>query len=154
MTELLEVGRITKAHGLKGEVVVHLTTDRTERLAPGAVLHTPTGTLTVESSRPHQNGWLVLFEGVLRREEAEDLQGTPLRAEPLDDPETVWVHELIGATVLDRAGTVLGTVAAVEDNPAADLLVLEDGGLVPMTFVVATDVGTVTVDVPEGLLEI
>lgn len=131
-----------------------LTTDRTERLAPGAVLHTPTGTLTVESSRPHQNGWLVLFEGVLRREEADDLRGTPLRAEPLDDPETVWVHELIGATVVDEAGTVLGTVMAVEDNPAADLLVLDGGGLIPMTFVVATAGDRVTVDIPEGLLDL
>jgi 16S rRNA processing protein RimM len=151
---LLEVGRITKAHGLRGEVVVHLTTDRTERLAPGAVLHTATRTLTVESSRPHQQSWLVLFDGVLSREDAESLRGTPLLAEPLDDPEADWVHELIGATVVDEAGTVLGTVRAVEDNPAADLLVLDTGPLIPMTFVVSTGDSTVTVDLPDGLLEI
>jgi 16S rRNA processing protein RimM len=46
--DLLEVGRITKPHGIRGEVVVALTTDRTERVAPGAVLQTTTrGPLTV-----------------------------------------------------------------------------------------------------------
>lgn len=155
MTDLLEVGRITKAHGLRGEVVVVLTTNRTERVAPGSVLETSNGrALTVESSRPHQNGHLVLFDGVLSREDAEALRGTPLLAEPLDDPEADWVHELIGATVLDADGTVLGTVESVEDNPAADLLVLEGGALIPMTFVVASSDRTVTVEVPEGLLDL
>ncbi|MEI2698056.1 MAG: hypothetical protein V9E94_06825 [Microthrixaceae bacterium] len=42
---LLEVGRITKAHGLRGEVVVWLSSDRTERLAPGSVFHTGSGIL-------------------------------------------------------------------------------------------------------------
>jgi len=154
MAELLEVGRITKAHGIRGEVVVVLTTDRTERLAPGSVLQTERrGALTVEAARPHQQAWLVQFEGVLDRNGAEDLRGTALLAEPLEDEDADWVHELIGATVVDVHGTTLGIVTAVEDNPAADLLVLDGGGLVPMTFVVDTAPGTVTVDVPEGLLD-
>jgi len=147
------VGRITKPHGIKGEVVVVLTTDRTERLAPGTVLSTAGGPLTVLASRPHQHQWLVTIDGCTTRSEAEALRGTVLLAEALEDPDALWVHELIGATVLDRDGRVLGTVAAVEDNPAADLLVLDGGGLIPLTFVVATEPGRLTVDAPEGLLD-
>ena len=151
---LLEVGRIAKAHGIRGEVFVTLTTDRLERVQPGAVLQTKSAPLTVSASRPHQHGWIVQFDGVLTRNQAEDLHGTVLLAEPLDDADAVWVHELIGARVVDVHGTELGTVDAVEDNPAADLLVLDGGGLIPMTFVVSTDAGVVTVDIPDGLLDL
>ena len=135
-------------------MVVVLTTDRLERVQSGAVLHSARGSFTVESSRPHQNGWLVLFEGVLTREDAEALRNTILLAEGIEDPDAVWVHELIGASVVDVHGSMIGTVQSVEDNPAADLLVLETGALIPMTFVVTTDPGVVTVDLPDGLLEL
>lgn len=153
-TDALEVGRITKAHGIRGEVVVVLTTDRTERVAAGAVLQSARGPLTVVSSRPHQGHWLVQFEGVLTRNDAEGMRGRVLLAERLDDPDAVWVHELIGASVIDVHGTALGRVESVEDNPAADLLVLGGGGLIPMNFVVSFDAGTVTVDIPDGLLDL
>ena len=71
-TERLDVGSIGKAHGLRGDVQVRLTTDRTERLDPGSELHTDDRTLVVGSSRPHQNGWLVRFEGVVGQPEAGD----------------------------------------------------------------------------------
>ena len=64
---LLEVGRIVKAHGIRGEVAVVLTSDRPERTVPGAVLHTDRGPLTVRSSRPHQSGYVIAFEGVADR---------------------------------------------------------------------------------------
>ena len=55
-----------------------------------------------------------------------------LEAEPLEDvADVLWVHELVGATVRDAAGTALGTIASVEANPASDLMVLESGGLDP-----------------------
>src|SRR4051794_14523902 len=93
---LLEVGRIAKAHGIRGEVFVTLTTDRLERVQPGAVLQTARSPLTVAASRPHQHGHIVQFEGVLTRNQAEDLHGTILLAAALDDADAVWVHELIG----------------------------------------------------------
>lgn len=155
MADLLEVGRITKPHGIRGEVVVVLTTDRTERVAPGAVLQTTRrGPLTVEASRPHQGHWLVAFADVATRNEADELRGTVLLAARMDDPDELWVHELIGARVVDVHGIELGTVDAVEDNPAADLLVLASGGLIPLTFVESFADGTVTVDIPDGLLDL
>ena len=151
---LLEVGRIIKPHGIRGEVIVDLITNRQERLAPGSALATPSGRLEVERSSPHQGRWIVAFVGVTDRNQAETMRGTPLSAEPLDDEEgTLWVHELIGAEVVDVSGRAHGRVEAVEANPASDLLVLEDGRLVPLAFVVESSAGRVVVDVPAGLLE-
>ncbi len=150
---LLEVGRVAKPHGLRGEVVVALSTNRPERVAKGAVLQTDQGPLTITASRPHQNRHIVRFAGVDTREEAEALHGAILSAEPLDDPDALWVHELIGAVVVDQHGTAHGTVTSVELNPASDLLVLDDGGLVPLTFVVGQAEGRIEVEVPAGLLD-
>ena len=97
----LEVGRIEKPHGVRGDVIVRLTTNRVERLAPGAVLHTPTGTLEVVASKSHHDRYLVTFAGVKGREGADELRGYSLWAPPLDDPDELWVHDLIGAEVVD-----------------------------------------------------
>lgn len=151
---LLEVGRVVKPHGLRGEVIVELVTNRTERLAPGTVLSADRGPLEVLRSSPHQHRWIVAFAGVTDRDGADALRGTTLRAEPLSDPDALWVHELIGAEVVEQVGNrSLGRVAAVEANPASDILVLEEGGLVPLRFVVEHSPGRVVVDVPAGLLE-
>ena len=142
-----------RAHGIRGEVAVTLTTDRLERVAPGAVLWAGERRLDVQASRPHQGRWLVAFDGVADRSAAQALQGAVLSAEPLDDPAALWVHELVGAEVVDPGGARLGTVAAVEANPASDLLVLDGGGLVPLTFLVRAEGGRVVVDPPPGLLD-
>ena len=153
--ELLEIGRIGKAHGLQGELLVHLVSNRIERVARGAQMSTERGILTVVSSRPHQGRWLVFFEGITGREMAEAWRGVTLRAEPIDDPDALWVHELIGSRVLERDGRDRGVITAVQDNPASDLLVLDSGALIPLTFLVdgPTD-GIVHVEVPDGLFEL
>jgi 16S rRNA processing protein RimM len=151
---LLEVGQVAKAHGLAGEVVVDLWTDRLDRLAPGSRLSTDSGDLEVLASRRHQHRYLVTFEGVVDRAGADALRGTVLRAAPIEDPDALWVHQLIGAEVVTVDGRRLGPVVAVEANPASDLLVLEGGALVPCRFVVDHEAGErVTVDIPEGLVD-
>jgi 16S rRNA processing protein RimM len=151
---LLEIGRITRPHGLRGEVVVRLVTDRSERLAPGSVLQSDRGELVVRSSRRHRDVWLVAFEGRDGRDQVEDLRGVALRAEAIDDPEVLWVHELVGATVVTTDGEEVGSCVAVVDNPAADLLELDSGALVPVVFVVDHEPGRVVIDPPEGLLDL
>ncbi len=150
---LLEVGRIVKAHGIKGEVIVALTTNRTERLTPGSVLHSDARDFEVLASSPHQDRWIVAFDGVSDRTQAESLRGTVLLAEPLDDPGAMWVHDLIDAEVFEATGRRLGRVVAVEANPASDLLVLETGSQIPLTFVVSREGGRVVVDIPPGLVD-
>ncbi|MGE0880351.1 MAG: ribosome maturation factor RimM [Acidimicrobiia bacterium] len=151
---LLEVGRITRAHGLRGELIVDLLTDREERLDAGSVLQSDRGQLVVREARPYQQKWLVTFEGISDRTAAEKLHGTVLRAEPIDDPEALWVHDLIGARVVERDGTARGVVVAVEANPAHDLLLLDTGAIVPVVFVADLSDGVATVDVPEGLFDL
>lgn len=152
---LLEVGRITKAHGLAGQVLVALSSDRTSRLDPGSVLSTGRGALTVVSASRHQDRWIVKFAEIDGRDAAETWRGTVLEAEPLeDDGDALWVHELVGAVVVLLDGTEVGTVSAVEANPASDLLVLDSGALVPVVFVVDHEPGRVTVDPPEGLFDL
>lgn len=162
----LEVGRIVKAHGIRGEVVVEAVSNRRERFSAGAVLYAGDRSFAVRRATPQggpdpvgrmsRNRWIVSFEGVEDRNEAERLRGTVLSGEPLEhetDPDELWVHELVGSELVDPAGRVLGRVAAVEANPASDLLVLEDGHLVPMVFVVEKAAGRVVVDPPAGLLD-
>ena len=157
--ELLEVGRVGRPHGIRGDVFVDLTTDRTERVAVGSLLSTGDRWLTIERSAPANRRWRVHFAGVDDRAAAERLTGTALYAEPIVDPDVLWVHDLIGSRVVETGGTERGVCIAVIENPAADLLELDSGALVPATFVVAVDTaddGTVTVevDVPEGLFEL
>jgi 16S rRNA processing protein RimM len=140
-------------------VVVELWSDQVQRLAPGSVLSSSRGPLRVERSRLlRPDRYVVAFAEVQDRSAAEELRGLELRAEPLaalEAPGTLWVHELVGATVRDAAGAELGRIAAVEANPASDLLVLESGGLIPVRFVTAFDTRSraVDVDLPPGLLD-
>jgi 16S rRNA processing protein RimM len=151
---LLEVGYVVRAHGLRGEVVVDLITDRAERLSPGMVLSSDAGDLTVAASRPHQDRWIVTFTGHATREQADALRGLALRAAPLDDPAELWVHDMVGSTVRTAAGATVGRCVAVVANPAADLIELDTGALVPVTFVVDHAPGTLTVDPPDGLFDL
>jgi len=154
---LLEIGRIEKPHGVRGEVVVSLITHRLERLAPGSVLTTDRGPLVVESSRPHQHRHLVWFDAIGDRNVAEQWRGVVLLAPPLDEPDdaTLWVHHLVGAVVVDQHGNEHGEVVALVENPASDLLELADGRLVPLAFLVDHQPGVrIDVNVPAGLLDL
>jgi 16S rRNA processing protein RimM len=152
---LLEVGHIRRAHGLRGDVFVQLVTDRTERLAVGSALSTPKGEVTVQSSKLLPNGrWVVKFDQIADRTAAETWTNVALHAEPIEDVDALWFHELIGSKVVEADGTERGTCTKVLTNPAADILELDTGHLVPTTFVVSQVDGVVTVDVPDGLFEL
>jgi 16S rRNA processing protein RimM len=155
--KLLEIGHVVKPHGLAGETVVALVSNVPDRLRAGARLTAGTGSaereLVVTASRPFQHRYLVRFQGVGSREAAEALRGVALLAEPLDDPSSLFVHELIGAEVFDLAGDSHGRVAAVQANPASDLLVGEEGWLVPLRFVVESAAGRIVVDGPAGIFD-
>lgn len=148
------MGRVVRPHGLQGEVVVELWTDRSERLATGSTLSSDVGDLHVAASRPHQGRYLVQFDGVHDRGRADALRGLELRASPLHVEGALWVHELVGAHVVAVTGRDVGEVVGLELNPASDLLVLANGALVPLRFVRALEPGVkVTVDIPDGLLD-
>jgi 16S rRNA processing protein RimM len=146
-------------------VVVVLTTDRDERVAAGAQLFSDVGPLVVRSARGQRSGdsqrWIVQFEGYADRDSADRLRGQLLRAEPIDDPDELWAHDVVGAEVVLAEGEEsVGRCVAVLANPAADLLELDSGALVPVVFVIDFvagsdgDPGRVTIDPPPGLFEL
>jgi 16S rRNA processing protein RimM len=150
----LEVGRIVKAHGLRGQVQVDLWSDRVERLAVGTTLLSERGDLVVEAAAAHQDRFIVRFDRITTREEADDWRGVVLSAPRLEDDSVIWIDQLFGAEVVDAAGVRRGVVVDVEANPASDLMVLDSGALVPLTFVIDLQPNArVVIDPPEGLFE-
>ncbi len=155
---MLEIGFVARAHGLRGDVIVELTTNRDERVLAGTVLRRRSGgDLRILESSPMggaRRRWIVTFEGVVDRAGADGLRGEQLLAAPIDDADELWVHDLIGTEVRDGDGVTHGTVTSVEANPASDLLVTDTGALVPLRFVVERGAGWVRVDPPDGLFDL
>lgn len=124
------VGKVGRAHGLRGDAVVDVRTDEPERrFAVGASFSSPGGDLTVSSTHWHGARLLVRFEGVLDREAAEALRGVELLLnvpadERPDDPEEFYDHQLVGLVVDDARGESVGVVTEVLHLPAQDLLVV------------------------------
>ena len=152
---LLEVGRIGRVHGVRGELHVTLTTDRLERVAPGSRLTVAGGSrqLTVVTSRKKGDRHVVAFAEVTTREDAEKLVNSRLLAPPVEDTDALWVHELIGSRVVEADGRERGRCVAVVDNPAHLILELDSGALVPMPFVVSCRDGVTVVAPPDGLFD-
>jgi len=152
---LLEVGHIRRAHGLRGDVFVQLLSDSDARVAPGSELFADGERLVVESSRIASNRRRVVkFAQITDRTAAEKYANRALRGRPIDDPDALWVHEMIGCRVVETDGSDHGVCVAVLANPAADLLELDSGALVPSNFVVSLDGDTITVDTPDGLFDL
>ena len=94
------------------------------------------------------------FDRIESREDAELWRGVVLRAPRLHDEQAIWIDELFGAEVYDATGVSRGRVVEVEANPASDIMVLDSGALVPLTFVTRVEANVrVDVEVPEGLFE-
>jgi 16S rRNA processing protein RimM len=122
------VGRITKPHGVHGEVSVFVLSEVPERFAPGATVWLDDGSpLIVASNRPHGGRLLVSFEGIDDRARAEELRGRSLVIPESDLPPlpegSWWPHELEGAEIVTESGMSLGTLVEVVANPANDLWV-------------------------------
>ena len=176
----LVIGQIVRPHGIRGEVVVEVTTDDpAARFAAGSELATtgqasapaagrsgPTA-LRIEAVRPHQGRLIIAFEGVVDRDGAEELRGIRLCVDSAevgepDDPDEFHDFQLIGLAVVDVDGAPLGEVVRVDHGPAADLLVvrLTDGreALVPFVRAIVPTVdvpgGRVVLTPPPGLLEL
>jgi len=172
--DYLVVGRIGKAHGLRGEVSVEPRTDEPDRrFAVGARLGVEskrpgsldTTTLTVARTRWHSGRLLVTFEEIADRNAAEDARGTMLVV-PVDpherpaDPEEFYDHQLVGLAVVTPAGEPLGKLTEVVHGAAQDLLVVSSGDrevLVPFVSELVPDVdlaaGRVVVDDRPGLFD-
>jgi 16S rRNA processing protein RimM len=176
--ELL-VGRVVKAHGISGEVVVEVRTDDpATRFASGSTLRAkrfrgdgPELNYVVAHAREHGARLLVRLAGVADRAAADALRGSVFVVDsddlpPIDEPDTYYDHQLEGLAVRTTTGQDVGIVAEVLHTAAGELLAVRrvDGGeegdaevLVPFvsTIVpsVSLDDGIIEIDPPEGLLD-
>jgi 16S rRNA processing protein RimM len=125
-----------------------------ERLKVASELQSDRGPLVVKAAIAHQDRFIVTFDRITTREDAELWRGVVLRAPRLNDEDTIWIDELFDAQVYDASGVRRGRVVAVEANPASDIMVLDTGVLVPLTFVTHVQANVrIAVEVPEGLFE-
>jgi 16S rRNA processing protein RimM len=165
------VGRIAKAHGIRGELAVDVRTDSPEeRFKAGAAVTAKLRDgskreLTIAAAREHSGRLLVRFEEVPTRDVAETLRGALLLADtatlpPTSDPDEFYDHELAGLRAELTDGTIVGKVVEVVHSPGGELLELDVDGrsaLVPFVRAIVPTVdvagGRVVLDPPEGLLD-
>jgi 16S rRNA processing protein RimM len=170
----LVVGRVAKAHGIAGEVVVDIRTDDpSARFVAGKTLRGKPSRggverpFVVESVREHGGRLLIRLSGVEDRSAADALRGTLFLVDvadlpPIEDPDEYYDHQLEGLTVRTVSGGEVGVVTEVLHTAAGELLAIkrESGAevLVPFVGAIVTSVsltdGTVQIDPPDGLLEL
>ncbi|CDO10675.1 ribosome maturation factor RimM [Mycolicibacterium cosmeticum] len=169
----LVVGRVVKAHGIGGEVVVEVRTDDPDaRFSPGARLrgakrNAPQREFVIDSVREHGGRLLVRLAGVSDRNAADEIRGTLFvvntdELPPIEDPDEFYDHQLEGLAVRTVDGTAVGTVAEVLHTPAGELLSVKttEGAEVLVPFVsaivtaVSLDDRLVEIDPPDGLLNL
>jgi 16S rRNA processing protein RimM len=175
----LTVGRVVKAHGVGGEVVVEIRTDDpADRFAPGNTLRAKNSrdggeerSYVVVDAREHSGRLLVRLAGVEDRDTADALRGSLFVVDsedlpPIDEPDTYYDHQLEGLRVRTTTGRDVGVVAEVLHTAAGELLaVRRDAGgadkdevLVPFVSAIVTSVSlqdrSVEIDPPEGLLDL
>ena len=167
---VVAVGRVGKAHGIRGAVFVEPWTDAPdERFVAGTRFDTEpvgAGPLVVAEARDHSGKLVVQFDGVADRTAAESLRGTVLTMQavdrpPLDDPDEFYDTDLVGLRVRDVSGAELGVVTEVLHSPGGSLLAVDVEGrevLIPfrkaMVPVIDIAGGMLEVDPPEGLLDL
>jgi 16S rRNA processing protein RimM len=170
----LVVGRVAKAHGITGELVVDVRTDDPdERFAPGNRLHLKPSRggsgrdVVIETARPHGARLLVRLPGVSDRNAADALRGHLFVVDTADlpeieDPDEFYDHQLEGLAVRTVDGLALGSVTEVLHTAGGELLAVRgpDGAelLVPFVGAIVTSVsladGVVEIDPPDGLLDL
>jgi 16S rRNA processing protein RimM len=171
--DLVIVGRVRKAHGIRGDLVVEPITDEPDaifvsgrRVFAGTVTGDPAKDgreLHVERASAFKGGFIVHFEEITDRTIADTWRDRYLllpssELEPLTEGE-IYLHELHGMDVVLRSGESVGIVDAVYELPQGLALeVKRDGGsvLIPYDRVVVSverEIRRITIDPPEGLLD-
>jgi 16S rRNA processing protein RimM len=166
--DLVLVGRVARAHGSKGQVIVNLDTDfADERFKVGDVLLVGPEAVprTIRAVRFHHGRPVVALDGVETMSDAEALAGAELkvpagRADAL--PEGTFYHyDLVGCEVRDAAGRSIGAVTAVEGTLEMSRLVVDGARgevLIPLVtdICVSIDIAArrIVIDPPEGLIDL
>ena len=162
------LGQIGAAHGVRGEVRLRSFTSDPAAITDYGPLQTEDGRVfEIETLRPAKDHFVVRLSGIRDRDAASALANTKLyvpreRLPEAAEPDEFYHADLVGLAVIDRAGNKLGTVVAIHNFGAGDLVEVraDTGGnteLVPFdtTHVPAVDIaaGKIVVDPPQGLFK-
>lgn len=160
MPELLAVGRVARAHGVRGRVLIAPYNAESDALQRVRRLFIGEREFQVDRAERVNLGYLVALRGLGDRDQAQALRGQEVRVDraelpALEDGE-MYAVDLIGYEVSDEQGTVRGVVEDVEEAGAQDLLRLNGGTLVPLGLVkeVLPQARRIVVDAPEGLFDL
>lgn len=166
--DLILVGRVARAHGIKGQVIVNPDTDfPAARFAAGTVLLVgePAVARRITTTRFHKGRPVIGLEGIGTMNEASTLAGAELKVPastlaPLPE-HTYYRHELVGCEVQDTDGRTIGRVDAVEGPIGMSRLVIHAPHgevLIPLVADICVEVDPaarrVRVKVPDGLIEL
>lgn len=167
-TDLIAVGKIIGAHGIRGELVVKTYTAEARSIAAYGTLFDESGEqeFTVAHSRLANKGTILKLNEITTRNDAEGLKGRELfisrGALPPTEENSFYYADLIGLEAVDRNEQKIGVVVAVQNFGASDLLEIRREGqaetdLVPLTeeFVPSIELehGRVVIDPADGLFE-
>jgi 16S rRNA processing protein RimM len=157
---LLAIGRVARAHGIRGRVLVAPYDQESQALSTLRRVHLGSREFAIELSERANLGWLLALRGIGDRDAADALRGLEVKAfraelPPLDEGE-IYAVDLIGFTVVDAQGQERGVVEALEAAGPQDLLKLQGGQLVPLLLVkeVVPEGRRIIVDAPEGLFDL
>ena len=164
--EVYKIGRLGKAHGVKGEVSFQFDDDVFDRTDADYLILDIDGILVpffMEEYRFRSDALaLVKFCDVDTQERASELTGSNVyfpRALAEDEEGMPSLASLIGFDLVEaKDGVRVGTIATIDDSTANLLFELEDGRLIPASDDLITDINikerTIKMEIPEGLLEI
>jgi 16S rRNA processing protein RimM len=168
--EMATVGRVARAHGIRGQVIVNLETDfPEERFQPGAELFVKRDgrvqALTIAAVRFHQGRPVIAIAGVEDMNAASALAGIELRVPrawlAALPGGTFYRHDLVGCEVETGRGTRVGVVTAVEGDMGGSRLVVETPRgelLVPLAAEICPTIDPaakrIVIEPPDGLLEL
>jgi len=158
--ERLAVGKVARAHGIRGRVLIAPYNADSEALRGARKLWLGEREYEIDRAERANLGWLVALRGVTGRDQAGALRGLEVRVDREDLPplgaDEIYAVDLIGYAVVDAEGRQRGVVEDLEEAGPQDLLRLQGGALVPLGLVkeVMSEARRIVIDAPEGLFEL
>lgn len=156
----LAVGRVLRAHGVRGRLLIGPYNAESTALETVKRLFIDGRELEIARGERANLGWLVALRGIDDRDAADAFRGKEVEVDRADlpelAPEELYAIDLIGFEVVDQTGARRGVVEDLEEAGPQDLLKLEGGALVPLGLVkeVMSEARRIVIEAPEGLFEL
>ena len=159
MADRVCVAQIGAAHGIRGEVRLHSFTEEPSAVTAYGALESEDGRrhFEIETLRPAKDGFVARFKGIADRNAAETLTNLKLyvpreRLPPVDDKNTFYHADLVGLAAVTPDGAALGTVRAIHNFGAGDIIEIEPADAGEALMLPFTEATVPSVDIANGRL--